>query len=168
VGRLSFATTEERLKKEFECIGSIDTVRLVKDNKGKSRGYAFVTFKHESDANWAIQKWDGRRVDGRRILVDREMGRTSTRWLPRCLGGGKGGESRRTENDYIVKEVQREFRREQEDQKEERVQRDEQPETNGKSKDDLKIEKHQSSTNQTNAINGNEEREPGELWNETN
>lgn len=114
VGRLAFTTTEERIKKEFEIFGSIDRVRLVMDQKEKSRGYAFVTFFRERDANYAIQKADGRKVDGRRILVDREMGRTSERWFPRRLGGGKGGESRRSEADYIVKEVQRELRHEQE------------------------------------------------------
>ncbi len=73
---MSFVTTEERLKKEFELFGTIDRVRLVKNLQGKSKGYAFVTFTRERDADYAIQKGDGRRVDGRRILVDRELGRT--------------------------------------------------------------------------------------------
>lgn len=110
---MSYTTTEERIKREFEIFGAIDYVRLVKDTKSeKSRGYAFVTFVRERDANYAISKADGRKVDGKRILVDREMGRTSERWLPRRLGGGKGGESRRSDADYIVKEVQRDLRRE--------------------------------------------------------
>ncbi len=54
VGRLSYSTTEERLKKEFEIFGAIDRVRLVKDLKGKSRGYAFVTFMREREADYAI------------------------------------------------------------------------------------------------------------------
>lgn len=51
-----------------------------------------MTFKHERDADYAILKADGRKIDGRRILVDRELGRTKKQWLPRRLGGGKGGE----------------------------------------------------------------------------
>lgn len=56
VGRLNYTTTEERLRKEFELFGSVDTVRLVRDLKGKSRGYAFVTFMRERDADYAIHK----------------------------------------------------------------------------------------------------------------
>ena len=54
VGRLAYATTEDRIKREFEIFGAIDTVRLVKNLQGKSRGYAFVTFMRERDANYAI------------------------------------------------------------------------------------------------------------------
>lgn len=36
----------------------------------------------------------GRKIDGRRIAVDCERGRTRKEWLPRRLGGGKG-DSRR-------------------------------------------------------------------------
>lgn len=54
MGRLSYSTTEERLKREFEIFGAIDRVRLVKDLKGQSRGYAFVTFMREREADYAI------------------------------------------------------------------------------------------------------------------
>ena len=37
---------------------------------------------------------DGRRIDGKRILVDYERGRTINGWLPKRMGGGKG-ETRR-------------------------------------------------------------------------
>jgi U1 small nuclear ribonucleoprotein len=80
-------------------------VRLVKDLKGQSRGYAFVTFMREREADFAISKADGRRIDGRRILVDRELGRTKKSWVPRRLGGGKGGDSRKADTDYLVEEV---------------------------------------------------------------
>ena len=105
VGRLAYTTTEARIRQEFEIFGTIDHVRLVTDLKGKSRGYAFVTFTRERDADYAISKGDGRRVEGRRILVDRELGRTKMSWVPRRLGGGKGGETRRAETDYLVEEV---------------------------------------------------------------
>lgn len=37
---------------------------------------------------------DGRKVEGRRVSVDVERGRTVPGWKPRRLGGGKGGETR--------------------------------------------------------------------------
>jgi U1 small nuclear ribonucleoprotein len=112
VAHLSYATTEERLRKEFETFGKIDHVRIVKNLEGKSRGYGFITFRHEKDAIYARDKGDGRRVDNHRILVDKELGRTKNSWLPKRLGGGKGGESRQGTTDYLVEEVRREIRRE--------------------------------------------------------
>jgi U1 small nuclear ribonucleoprotein len=66
----------------------------------------------EKDADYAIAKADARKIDGHRILVDRELGRTKKTWIPRRLGGGKGGVSRRAESDILVEEIQNELRRE--------------------------------------------------------
>jgi hypothetical protein len=49
----------------------------------------------------AVSKADGRRIEGKKIIVDRELGRTRKDWLPRRLGGGKG-DSRRDRNDEDV------------------------------------------------------------------
>lgn len=52
VGRLNYATTEERLKREFEIYGPVEWVRVVKNKfTKKSRGYAFVEFRNEKDAD---------------------------------------------------------------------------------------------------------------------
>lgn len=113
IGRLSYQTTEERLRKEFEDFGPIESLRLVRKPDGTSRGYAFCTFRRDRDADYAIKKGDGRRIQGQRIIVDRELGRTKKSWLPKRLGGGKGGESRRAEKvDSLVREVEREMRHE--------------------------------------------------------
>lgn len=51
VGRLNFSTSEEEIRRRFERYGKIVNVRLVRDLvSGFSRGYAFVEFKHKSDA----------------------------------------------------------------------------------------------------------------------
>jgi hypothetical protein len=53
VGRLSYETTEERLKKEFHGVfGEVVNVHIVKDSKtGKSRGYGFVEFSDDREAD---------------------------------------------------------------------------------------------------------------------
>merc|ERR1711879_393286 len=33
---------------------------------------------------------DGKKIDGRRVMVDVERGRTVEGWMPRRLGGGRG------------------------------------------------------------------------------
>lgn len=41
--------TESDLRREFEIYGTIERVRIVKDKKGRGRGYAFVVYERERD-----------------------------------------------------------------------------------------------------------------------
>lgn len=90
VARLSYETTEKKLKKEFESYGPIKRVKVITDFNGKSRGYAFIEYEHETDLKKAYKQADGKKIDGRRVLVDVERSRTVPNWVPRRLGGGKG------------------------------------------------------------------------------
>merc|ERR1711865_666872 len=90
VARVSYDTTEKKLKREFEVFGSIKRTRMIYDQKGKPRGYAFIEFEHERDLKNAYKQGDGKKIDGRRVMVDVERGRTVEGWLPRRLGGGRG------------------------------------------------------------------------------
>merc|ERR1712063_202070 len=90
VARISYDTTEKKLKREFEVFGSIKRVRMIYDHKGKPRGYAFIEYEHERDLKNAYKQGDGKKIDGRRVMVDVERGRTVEGWLPRRLGGGRG------------------------------------------------------------------------------
>eukprot|EP00287_Rhodomonas_sp_CCMP768_P033305 CAMPEP_0202856286 /NCGR_PEP_ID=MMETSP1389-20130828/91954_1 /ASSEMBLY_ACC=CAM_ASM_000865 /TAXON_ID=302021 /ORGANISM="Rhodomonas sp., Strain CCMP768" /LENGTH=326 /DNA_ID=CAMNT_0049534931 /DNA_START=12 /DNA_END=993 /DNA_ORIENTATION=+ len=91
IGRLSYLTDEHKLKREMEQYGPVKNVALVYDkNTGKPRGYGFVEFEHERDMKTAYKHADGRKIDGRRILVDVERGRTVKDWKPRRVGGGLG------------------------------------------------------------------------------
>ncbi|KAK9228135.1 hypothetical protein WN944_021083 [Citrus x changshan-huyou] len=112
VARLSYETTESKIKREFESYGPIkrlicnscnggdssrdgkpcdEKVRLVTDKEtNKPRGYAFIEYMHTRDMKAAYKQADGRKLDGRRVLVDVERGRTVPNWRPRRLGGGLG------------------------------------------------------------------------------
>ncbi|TXG59620.1 hypothetical protein EZV62_014193 [Acer yangbiense] len=68
-----------------------EKVRLVTDKEtNKPRGYAFIEYMHTRDMKAAYKQADGRKLDGRRVLVDVERGRTVPNWRPRRLGGGLG------------------------------------------------------------------------------
>jgi RNA recognition motif-containing protein len=41
--------TENDLRREFEMYGTIERVRIVKDEKGRGRGYAFIVYERERD-----------------------------------------------------------------------------------------------------------------------
>ncbi|KAF0748861.1 hypothetical protein AaE_007218, partial [Aphanomyces astaci] len=90
VGRISYETTEKQLRRELERYGDIVNLRLVEDEDGKCRGYAFVEYKDEGAMKAAYKNADGKKIDGRRVVVDVERGRTVRDWKPRKLGGGIG------------------------------------------------------------------------------
>ncbi|KAH8550540.1 CBN-RNP-7 protein [Umbelopsis sp. PMI_123] len=90
VSRLSYNITEDDLMREFDMYGPIKNIRLVRDKDGKSRGYAFIEYEREKDMRAAYKDADGLKLDGHRVLVDVERGRTVKGWKPRRLGGGLG------------------------------------------------------------------------------
>ncbi|KAK3924923.1 U11/U12 small nuclear ribonucleoprotein 35 kDa protein [Frankliniella fusca] len=92
VGRLNFKTSERQLKDEFSQYGLVKSCRLVRDIvTGMSRGYGFVEFRKESDAQRAWREAHGSIFHERQILVEWEFSRTMPGWIPRRLGGGLGG-----------------------------------------------------------------------------
>merc|ERR1711962_1449649 len=102
VGRINFDTNEYKLKRELEQYGPIRRIHMVYNARTrKPRGYAFVEYEHERDMHSAYKHADGKKIDGRRILVDVERGRTVKSWRPRRLGGGLGGTRRGGPEDNI-------------------------------------------------------------------
>merc|ERR1711968_212215 len=95
------------LKREMENYGIIKTVVIPKDKKGKSVGYAFVEFDKEDDMVVAYKKADGKKIEGRRIVVDVERGRTAKDWRPMRFGGGLGGRKAKQSKKEIQKELER-------------------------------------------------------------
>ncbi|KAI0249863.1 U1 small nuclear ribonucleoprotein of 70kDa MW N terminal-domain-containing protein [Lactifluus subvellereus] len=49
ISRLHKNATENDLRREFEIYGTIERVRIVKDSKGRGRGYAFIVYERERD-----------------------------------------------------------------------------------------------------------------------
>nr|P09406.1 RecName: Full=U1 small nuclear ribonucleoprotein 70 kDa; Short=U1 snRNP 70 kDa; Short=U1-70K; Short=snRNP70 [Xenopus laevis]CAA30972.1 U1 70K [Xenopus laevis] len=98
VARVNYDTTESKLRREFEVYGPIKRIHIVynkgSEGSGKPRGYAFIEYEHERDMHSAYKHADGKKIDGRRVLVDVERGRTVKGWRPRRLGGGLGGTRR--------------------------------------------------------------------------
>ncbi|XP_045508993.1 U1 small nuclear ribonucleoprotein 70 kDa [Colias croceus] len=131
VARVNYDTSESKLRREFEGYGPIKKIYLVYNKEdGKPRGYAFIEYEHERDMHSAYKHADGKKIDGKRVLVDVERARTVKGWLPRRLGGGLGG-TRRGGNDVNIKHSGREdnerererYRLEQRDRDRERDER---------------------------------------------
>lgn len=71
VGNLSFETTENDLQDMFEQHGKVSEVALMMDRTtGRSRGFAFVTMNDATEANTAINAFNGKEVQGRALTVN--------------------------------------------------------------------------------------------------
>ncbi|XP_062191790.1 serine/arginine-rich splicing factor SC35-like [Phragmites australis] len=67
---ISFRTTADDLFPLFERYGKVVDVFIPRDRRtGDSRGFAFVRYKYADEAQKAIDRLDGRNVDGRNIMV---------------------------------------------------------------------------------------------------
>lgn len=104
ISRLDYSVTEEELKKDFEMYGPIERIRIVRDQQGRSKGYAFIVYQQERDMRAAYKDAEGIKIKGRRAMVDVERGRTVKDWKPKRLGGGLGGLTRKKKEPAPVAE----------------------------------------------------------------
>jgi RNA recognition motif-containing protein len=87
IGSLSFSTTSEGLREFFTQCGSVTSATVITDQfSGRSRGFGFVEMATPEEATAAVQRLNGKDLDGRQIKV--EMAK------PAGSGGGGGGPRR--------------------------------------------------------------------------
>jgi len=91
IGGLAWHTDDGALRAKFEEFGQVEEAVVVKDrDTGRSRGFGFVKFSSEPDADAAIAAMNNVEFDGRTIRVDKASERgTSGGGFGR--GGGRGG-----------------------------------------------------------------------------
>ncbi|HEV8241558.1 MAG TPA: RNA-binding protein [Thermoanaerobaculia bacterium] len=93
VGNLEFSTTKEQLEELFAQAGSIVDVFLPSDRAtGRPRGFAFVEFSSDTEAEDAIKRFDGYELGGRSLRVNAaEARQPSFGGRGGFQGGGGGG-----------------------------------------------------------------------------
>ena len=98
VGNLSFNTTKEEVQSLFAQIGELRDVFLPIDREtGRKRGFAFVEFASDEDAQKAIERFNGYELSGRPLRVNAAEDRPRGSGGPRPsmnYGGGGGFENR--------------------------------------------------------------------------
>ena len=83
VGNLSFDTTDQELEQAFSEYGEVSSAAVVRDrDTNRSRGFGFVEFAQEADAQKAKESMDGKELNGRALKVDEAR-------EPRSRGGGR-------------------------------------------------------------------------------
>ena len=89
IGGLSWNTDDHALRMAFEQHGEITEAKVITDrDTGRSRGFGFITFSEDSDADNAIEQMNGAELDGRSLNVNEAQERSGGRG---GRGGGGGG-----------------------------------------------------------------------------
>ncbi|EPE06305.1 glycine-rich rna-binding protein [Ophiostoma piceae UAMH 11346] len=87
IGGLAWHTDENTLRQKFEEYGVVEEAVVVKDrDTGRSRGFGFVRYTNDPDAQKAITAMNNVEFDGRTIRVDRASDNG-----PRGGFAGRGG-----------------------------------------------------------------------------
>jgi cold-inducible RNA-binding protein len=71
VGSLSWNTTDQMLQDFFSSAGAVVSAKVIMDRQtGRSRGFGFVEYGTEEEAQKAVQELNGKELDGRQISVN--------------------------------------------------------------------------------------------------
>ena len=103
VGNLSFQTTDADLNQMFSEVGQVESVQIITDrDTGRSKGFGFVEMSDDEAAAKAIERFNGKEVNGRALTVNearpmerRDSGSRGSGGGGRDRGGrGRGGSGR--------------------------------------------------------------------------
>ena len=90
VGNLSFQTTDADLNDMFSEVGQVESVQIITDrDTGRSKGFGFVEMSDDAAAAKAIERFNGREVNGRALTVNEARPKDSG-----SRGSGSGGRDR--------------------------------------------------------------------------
>ena len=101
VGNLSYATTEDELRKLFIEVGPVTSVTVITDRMtGRSKGFGFVEMETDQAAEEAIGRFNNYELNQRSITVSearppRDRSSGGGRGRGDRGGGGRGGGERR-------------------------------------------------------------------------
>lgn len=87
VGSLAYTVTDEELSTLFAEAGTVVSAKVIMDrDTNQSKGFGFVEFESEDEAQKAISIFGGQEHNGRRLTVNKAKPMT-----PRTGGAGGGG-----------------------------------------------------------------------------
>ena len=90
VGGLPYTTTQDELRDAFAQAGAVQEATVIMDRMtGRSKGFGFVTMTDDSDADKAIEMWNGKELSGRKLTVNEA--RPMEPRAPRTGGFDRGG-----------------------------------------------------------------------------
>ena len=97
VGGIAYETSENGLRDAFAQAGTVVSAAIIMDRMtGRSKGFGFVEMSNDAEAQAAIDMWNGKELDGRKLTVNeaRPMGPRAPREGGASRGGFGGGNDR--------------------------------------------------------------------------
>lgn len=83
VGNLPYSTTNEDLQKFFEQFGEVASAAVIMDRAtGRSKGFGFVEYANDDEADTAIAKANEVEMDGRKLTVSEARPKTEGAGAP--------------------------------------------------------------------------------------
>ena len=71
VGGVSYSTTEQALSDAFSKAGEVASAAIIMDKMtGRSKGFGFVEMTTDEGAKAAIEMFNGKELDGRKLTVN--------------------------------------------------------------------------------------------------
>jgi RNA recognition motif-containing protein len=71
VGNLPYTITGDMLRDHFTTAGTVVDAVVISDRQsGRSKGFGFVEFEKEEDAQKAIEMFNGKDMEGRNLVVN--------------------------------------------------------------------------------------------------
>jgi RNA recognition motif-containing protein len=71
VGGLPYSATDQELSELFSQIGEVASATVITDKySGQGKGFGFVEYKNDEDADKAIKELTGKDFGGRKIIVN--------------------------------------------------------------------------------------------------
>jgi len=71
VGSLSWGVNDDSMREAFEQAGIVVSATVILDRMtGRSRGFGFVEMETSEGAQAAIEMWNEKELDGRKIIVN--------------------------------------------------------------------------------------------------
>lgn len=93
VGSLAWGTTDDTLQAHFASVGTVASAKVVTDrDSNRSRGFGFVEYDDDKEADAAVEKLNNSELDGRTITVSEARPREDK--PRRDFGGDNGGSFR--------------------------------------------------------------------------
>ncbi|MFY9550400.1 MAG: RNA-binding protein [Thermoanaerobaculia bacterium] len=96
VGNLSYSANETELRDLFGAYGAVESVAVITDrDTGRSKGFGFVEFANDAEAQAAIAGLNGKEVSGRSLTVSPARPKSEGSGNRGGFGGGGGGRRNR-------------------------------------------------------------------------
>ncbi len=71
VGNLPWSVDQAKLKELFDSYGEIEEASIISDRfSGRSKGFGFVTFVNDADADKAVAEMNEKEIEGRALKVN--------------------------------------------------------------------------------------------------